>query len=506
MKSAFLRFFFLSVVIASLLSCRQPSEKPNILFIMADDHTAQAWGLYGSVLDSLVKNNHIRRLAEEGALLQNVFCTNSICVPSRATILTGQYSHRNGVYTLSEALSGEQDHVAKILQAGGYETAIIGKWHLKEKPAGFDHYHVLPGQGRYHNPILKNAENWEEGHEYKGFSADVIGDLAVDWLAARTSEKPFFLMCHFKATHEPFDYPERYKDLYNDIKVPEPGNLLDFGQQTSGRTFSGQVLEILQERYETNANDRYPGPPFSAADLDSVAARRKVYQKFAKDFMRSGAAINDNIGKLLDWLDRAGEAENTIVIYTSDQGYFVGEHGFMDKRMMYEESLRMPFVIRYPGEIQPGSQLSDMILNTDFAPLFLDYAGLEKPDYMQGSSFRENLKGKTPKSWRTQMYYRYWLHQRQRPAHFGIRNQQYKLIFYYGQPLDLPGTHPEITPPAWEFYDLEQDPHENTNQYSNPEYLDIIARMKEQLLAEKERVGDKDEEHPIVREIIEEHW
>ncbi|MCB0835312.1 MAG: sulfatase [Bacteroidetes bacterium] len=503
-----LRVLFLSFVFfgGGWFGCKTPQSPPNILFILGDDHTSQAWGLYGSVLDSLVQNHHIRRLAEEGTLLNNVFCTNSICVPSRATILTGQYSHLNGVYTLSEGLDPEKDHVAKILQQGGYETAIIGKWHLKEKPSGFDYYNVLPGQGRYHNPILKTAENWEEGKEYKGFSADVIGDLAVEWLENRKNDQPFFLMCHFKATHEPFDYPERYKELYSDVLVPEPENLLDFGTQTSGRVFSGQVLEILQNRYEMNQGNRYPGPSFSVEGLDSIEARRKVYQKFVKDFMRSGAAINDNIGKLLDWLDRVGETENTVVIYTSDQGYFIGEHGFMDKRMMYEESLRMPFVIRFPEEIKAGKKLDDMILNTDFAPLFLDYAELSQPGYMQGRSFRKNLQGKSSEDWRTQMYYRYWLHQKQRPAHFGLRNDRYKLIFYYGQPLDLPGTHSETTDPSWEFYDLSDDPHENINQYRNPKYSNIISQMKKDLLEEKERVGDKDENFPIVNQIIKQNW
>lgn len=494
------------------LSCssepqEKPNHSPNILFIMSDDHTSQAWGVYGGILDSLIDNPHIKRLAAEGAQLQNVFCTNSICTPSRATILTGQYSHLNGVYTLSEAMDPEKDHVGKHLRKGGYETAIIGKWHLKKRPAGFDYYNVLPGQGRYNDPLLKDSANWEEGGKvYPGFSSDVIGDLSVQWLQKRDAETPFFLMTHFKATHEPFDFPARYDSMYAGIEMPAPPSLEEFGPEASGRTFSGQVLEILRERYVSDTQGRYPDPhgeAFTLNGLDEKGKRKKTYQKFIKDFLRSGKAIDDNIGKLLTYLDEAGLAENTVVIYTADQGYFLGEHGFFDKRMMYEEALRMPFVIRYPKEIASGLRVEDMVLNTDFAPLFLDYAKLPVPDYMQGQSFRNNLRGETPPTWRAHMYYRYWLHQEQRPAHFGIRTDRYKLMLFYGQPLGLPGTHPEATEPAWEFFDLQKDPHENHNAYRDPVYAETIAELKEKMMDEKQQVGDRDEEHPEVLEILE---
>ena len=312
-------------------------------------------------------------------------------------------------------------------------------------------------------------------------------------------------MTHFKATHEPFDFPPRYDSMYARVEMPEPASLSEFGQELSGRTFSGQVLEILKDRYKGNTSGRYPKPYGDAFDLeglDSVEIRRKVYQKFVKDFLRSGKAIDDNIGKILKWLDEKGLADNTVVIYTADQGYFLGEHGFFDKRMMYEEALRMPFVIRYPREIPQGGELEDMVLNVDFAPLFLDYAGVELPSSMQGGSFRENLKGNTPDSWRTRMYYRYWLHQRQRPAHLGIRTERYKLIYYYGLPLGLPGTHPETTEPAWEFFDLQNDPHEDHNVYAEPQHAEIIAKLKRELVQEKERVGDRDTDHPDVLSLL----
>lgn len=508
------------IVLAALWACQQEStsdERPNILFIMSDDHTSQAWGIYGGILADYVQNEHIRRLADEGAVLENVFCTNSICTPSRAAILSGKYSHLNGVYTLSEAYEPDSANIAKLMQANGYQTAIVGKWHLKKEPTGFDYYMVLPGQGRYYNPILKTKENWEDygkgGKVYEGFSADVIADKTIEWLRQRDDNKPFMMMCHFKATHEPFGYPERLANLYQDQEIPEPETLYDFGPETNGRGFEGQQLWILGERYVNDSQDptnkRYPGPAFSLAGLDSIAARKKTYQKFVKDFMRSGAAIDENIGKLLAYLDEAGLSKNTIVIYTADQGYFLGEHGFFDKRMIYEEALRMPFVIRYPREIPAGSRIDAMVLNIDFPALFADYAGIKNLGIMksmQGKSFRKILAGESINTWRDNMYYRYWLHQTNRPAHFGIRTNRYKLAFFYGQPLQMSGAHEQATAPFWEFYDLQKDPGENDNAYEDEVYADLIAEMKEVLLIEKERVGDTESSYPMMESIIANHW
>ncbi|MBJ6368724.1 sulfatase family protein [Snuella sedimenti] len=491
-------------------------KKPNILFILSDDHTSQAWGIYGGPLKEYAQNKNISRLATEGAVLNNAFCTNSICVPSRATILTGQYSHKNGVYTLSDALNPDSLNIAKVLRNNGYQTAIIGKWHLKKEPSGFDYYNVLHDQGRYWDPILRTRENFhkpsEEWDVHKGFSTDVIADLSVDWLKERDTTKPFLLMTHFKATHEPFDYPERFNDLYKDQDLPEPESLYDFSPSTTGRSFVGQKLENLAWRYEQASNDpdkwwcKYPGLPFYTNEMDSIEARKATYQKFVKDFLRSGAAIDDNIGKLLDYLETSGQAENTVVIYTADQGYFLGEHGFFDKRLIYDESLRMPFVIRYPKEIHGGQRIDDIILNIDFPALFADYAGIEKPSSMQGKSFRENLKGNTPKDWRTAAYYRYWQHYPIRPGHFGVRNDKYKLAFFYGQSLDMTGSSKETSPPAWEFYDLTKDPKENHNAYNDPEYQGIIKTMKETLKQEREALGDTDENYPLMQDIFKEHW
>lgn len=507
-------FLFLLLGFSCQRHSSEENDRPNILFIMSDDHTSQAWGIYGGILADHVKNDNIKRLAAEGMTLDNVFCTNSICTPSRASIMTGQYSHQNGVYTLSEALEPDSINIAKSLQQTGYQTAIIGKWHLKKQPSGFDHFNVLPGQGRYHDPILKTSENWEDGGTvYEGFSADVIGDLSIEWLKQRPKEEPFFLMTHFKATHEPFDYPARHQPLLEDVELPEPPSLYDFGPSYSGRSFDGQQLWRLGNRWvedtkrvQEGKKARYPGIPFSLEGLDSLAARKKIYQKFVKDFIRSGAAIDDNIGKILDYLKAEGLDENTVIIYTADQGYFLGEHGFFDKRMIYEQALRMPFVIRYPAEISAGSHNADMILNLDFPSLFADYAGAVLPSSFQGRSFRENLKGKTPSDWRKQMYYRYWLHQTNRPAHFGIRDDRYKLAFFYGQPLGKPGAHQETTPPAWEFYDLQEDPEEVKNAYADPKYQAKIQEMKAALLQLRAKVGDTDAKDPVMQPILQESW
>ncbi|MEM9143877.1 MAG: sulfatase [Bacteroidota bacterium] len=515
-----MNYCLLVLVLPLALGCNSKKENvselepPNILFILSDDHTSQAWGLYGGILADYVKNDNLERLAQEGAVLNNAFCTNSICTPSRGAILTGQYSHMNQVYTLSEPLPKGHPNIAKTLSKAGYQTAVIGKWHLVEQPEGFDYFNVLPGQGVYWNPVLKEKGNWKDGYDssagktYEGFSTDVITDLTIEHLEKRDTLRPFLMFCNFKATHEPFHYPDRFAPLYEDMEIPEPESLMDFGPETTGRTFGGQILERLAARWEEATKNPetfwtdYPGLPYPLDGLDSVQRRKKIYQKFVKDFMRCGAAINDNIGRLLDYLETSGIADNTIVIYTSDQGYFLGEHGFFDKRLIYEESLRMPFVIRYPKKIKGGQRIDDIILNIDFAALMADYAGVPQPDYMQGRSFRGILEGNPPEDWRDKMYYRYWLHHPYRPAHFGIRDDRYKLALFYGQDLGKRGTSKETTPPQWEFYDLEEDPNELHNAIADPQYAEVIAKMKKELLEERENYRDLDEEYPVMQEIL----
>ncbi len=515
------RFFILMLFIFLFRGCGSvggSKSPPNILFIMSDDHTAQAWGIYGGILEEYVHTPNIRQLAEEGCVLENCLVSNSICTPSRATILTGQYSHVNGVKTLGAGFTPEHMHIAKLMSAGGYQTSVIGKWHLQTEPTGFDYYCVLPGQGRYWNPVLKTRENWEHylegGQVYEGFSSDVIADMCIEWIANRDPSKPFMAMCHFKATHEPFDYPDRHSDLYKDVDIPIPESFYDRGPETTGRSFRGQSIDNLQKRYlDASANpdqrrdfQHYPDLPFSVDGLDVDEARMKTYQKFVKDFMRSGAAIDDNIGKLMAYLEEAGLAENTVVIYTADQGYFLGEHGWFDKRLIYEESIHMPFVIRYPGEIPAGTRNTDIIENVDFSALFADYAGLNYPESMQGHSFRENLKGNTPLDWREYGYYRYWQHQPDRPGHFGIRGKRYKLAFFYGNGFKNENSEGDYTGGYWDFFDLQEDPHELYNAYHEPRYQDIIAGLKLEIIRQREELGDTDEGNSEILEIIAQHW
>ena len=454
------------------------TKRPNILFIMADDHTSQTWGCYGLRLSKHARTKNIDRIAAEGALLKNCFCTNSICAPSRGSILTGQYSHLNGIKTLKEALDPKTDNVAKRLQTAGYQTAIVGKWHLKKQPAGFDYYNVLRGQGSYHNPTLfKSGADWlKGGRKHNGHSTDVITAQALKWLGSRKAgDKPFCLMCHFKAVHEPFYSHDRYRKLYANEEIPLPKDLMA-PKSPKGTVIDGWPLETLKQRF-LKSPGKYAPPKLDVSGMDPLAARKATYQKFIKDYLRTVAGIDENIGKLLKLLDESGLADNTVVIYTSDQGYFLGEHNLFDKRLMLEESLRMPFVIRYPGEIKGGTVVDDIVLNIDFAELMLDYASADIPPTMQGRSFRANLKGKTPADWRKAMYYHYWSHQRPRPSHYGIRTDRYKLIFYYGLMRDG-----QKDPKAcWEFYDLHKDPNELTNQYGDPEYKTVISRLEKQL-------------------------
>ncbi len=479
------------VTIGSLLNipigCTGKNTKqPNILFIMSDDHASQAFGSYGSRLAPYAPTENIDRIAKEGALLRNCFCTNSICVPSRASILTGQYSHINGARTLDGKLHPDTDNVAKNLKAVGYKTAIVGKWHLKEQPAGFDYYNVLRNQGRYQNPILfESGMDWEkEGQVHQGHSTDVITDEALSWLNNRNdNENPFCLMLHYKAVHEPFYSHDRYRSLFEDQNLPEPEDLF-WPESPKGKVFDGWPLEILGGRFQNNSK-RYSPPVIEADNTNTEEFRRLTYQKFIKDYLRAVAGIDYNVGRMLNYLDETGQTENTVVIYTSDQGYFLGEHNFFDKRFMLEESLRMPFVVRYPREIKPGTEIDDIILNIDFAELFLDYANVKIPENMQGLSFRQNLRNNTQKDWRNSMYYRYWSNSPTRPAHYGIRTHKYKLIYYYG--LVEYGKKPEE---CWELYDLQNDPNEHINVYNLDGNKDTITMLKDEL--EQLRIEYKD--------------
>ena len=453
---------------------------PNILYIMADDHASHAISAYGSRINH---TPHIDRIANEGVRFTNCFCTNSICTPSRAAILTGQYSHKNGVYTLDEPLDGKRDNVAKELQKAGYETAMIGKWHLVNEPAGFDYWRILPGQGVYYDPVFIDSNG---PRKYEGYCTDLIGDFSLQWLQQRDKNKPFFMMSHHKAPHRPWQPSPKYARLFEGETIPEPSNLFDH-YEGKPRSVAAVQMKIGENNTKTDLKVDRP------KDLSGDPLRRWAYQYFIKDYLRCVQSIDDNVGRMLDYLDSENLARDTVVIYTSDQGFFLGDHGFFDKRLMYEESLRMPFLIRYPQEIRRRAINDDIVLNIDFAPTFLDFAGSRAPAEMQGRSFRPNLTGHTPKDWRTAMYYRYWMHNdpdHHVPAHYGIRTKEYKLIYYYGKPLGMHGAFPPETPPEWEFYDLRDDPREMKNRYSDPSYQTVIARLKAELSRLQAEVGD----------------
>jgi arylsulfatase A-like enzyme len=456
------------------------SKQPNILYIMADDHAAHAISAYGSRIN---RTPNIDRIAAGGMRLNNCFCTNSICTPSRAAILTGQYSHRNGVYTLDDRLDPARDNVAKELQKAGYQTAMVGKWHLGNDPSGFDYWNILPGQGVYHNPVFIEQG---ERKRHQGYCTDLIGDFSLDWLKQRDARRPFFLMCHHKAPHRPWEPSAKYAALFAGQTIPEPDNLLDHYQ---GRARSVAAVKMRVGEDTTRTDLKVDRP----AGLEGDALRHWAYQYYIKDYLRCVQSLDDNVGRLLDYLETEGLARETLVIYTSDQGFFLGDHGWFDKRLMMEESLRMPFLVRYPGAVRAGTVSDEMVLNIDFAPLFLDYAGARKPAEMQGRSFRPILEGGAPKGWRRSMYYRYWMHNdgsHHVPAHYGVRTKRYKLIYYYGKPLEMRGASGPDTAPEWELYDMEKDPREMRNLYGDPGHRKVVEELKRELERVQREAGD----------------
>lgn len=460
------------------------SKQPNIIFIMSDDHAAHAMSCYGSKIN---ETPNLDRIAEEGMRLDNCFCTNSICAPSRASILTGLYNHKNGVKTLGDKFDSRQTTIQKMLKENGYQTALIGKWHLghgdNHDPADFDYWSIFPGQGDYHNPAM-----FEMGVEkiVSGYATEIVTDLSIDWIKNREKEKPFMLMCHHKAPHRPWEPDEKYLSLYEDVLIPEPES---FHDDYEGKAEAAKEATMRIDR-DLTLRDVKVDPPkgLSQAELKSW-----YFQRYIKDYLRCVASIDDNVGRILDYLEEEGLTENTIIVYTSDQGFFLGDHGWYDKRFMYEESLRMPFVIRYPRAIKKGSVSKDFALNVDFAETFLDYAGIEIPDFMQGRSLRPILEGETPEDWQTSMYYRYWEHlsiEHRVGAHYGIRTHKYKLIYYYGEALGSADAINESRTPEWELFDLEKDPYEMNNVYHDPDYLDIVEELKQELAQLKQKVGD----------------
>ena len=472
------------------------ADRPNIVFIMSDDHAAHAIGAYGSRVN---QTPNIDRLAREGLVMRNVFATNSICTPSRAAILTGQYSHLNGVPVFNRFDSARMT-VARLLQQGGYYTGMIGKWHLGSDPVGFDRWEILPGQGAYMNPVLYTASGEKT---YTGrYVTDVTTDLAIDFMKSRPKGKPFFLMVHNKAPHRPWEPDATHRAQFADRWIPEPETFWD-----TYATRTDALRENLQRvATDLTRRDLKLEPPaeltgtelaswLSVKPMEVTIVRdgkpvlltgdalvRWKYQRYMKDYLATIQSVDDNVGRLLSFLDAGGLTKNTIVIYTSDQGFFLGDHGLYDKRFMYEESLRMPFLIRWPGVIKAGTRSDAIGLNVDFAPTFLEAAGLPVPADVQGRSLVPVLRGRTPADWRSSMYYRYYHdpgHHNTR-AHYGVRTRTHKLIYYWKKD-------------QWELFDLAADPFELHNLYGEPGHEQLTAGLKAELLRLKQALRDDDQ-------------
>jgi arylsulfatase A-like enzyme len=483
------------LVWAAGLARAEGAARPNILYIMSDDHAAHAISAYGSRVN---QTPNLDRLAASGMRFTRCFCVNSICSPSRATILTGKYSHLNGVPTFNR-FDGAQPTVAKYLQQAGYYTGMVGKWHLGSDPTGFDHWEILPGQGVYFDPTFINPAG---RHQIKGYVTDAITDLSIDFLKNRPKDKPFFLMCHHKAPHRPWQPAEKYRAVFAVKHIPEPKTLRD-----DYATRTDAIRECTQKVfYDLTRGDLKLTPPAElrgrARDqwldvkptevelevngqkqvLTGEALKDWKYQRYMQDYLACVQSVDDNVGRLLDWLEQNGLSSNTVVIYTSDQGFFLGDHGLYDKRFMYEASVTMPFIVRWPGVTQSGSVQELMAINPDFAPTFMDMAGLPAPADMQGVSLVPLLKGEKPPGWRASYYYRYYHDpgDHNTRAHYGVRTMTHKLIYFWKKD-------------QWEMYDLRSDPDELHNLYNDPSQQQVVAQLKAELYRLKKEVKDDDQ-------------
>ncbi len=474
----------LAVAMLSSLAFGMNKPRPNIVWIFSDDHSYQTIGAYGGRLQALNPTPNIDRLAAEGMCFERSYVGNSICAPSRATLLTGKHSHLNGKYTNRGSFDHGQPQFQKVLQKHGYQTVMVGKIHIAGKMQGFDYWEVLPGQGKYNNPSFVT----EQGNtNYQGYVTDIITDKALDWLQNKRDEaKPFMLMIHHKAPHRNWTPAQRHMDKYADVHIPEPANLFD-DYRTRTTAAHEQAMEI--DRHMRMENDLKVGS--QAKFQEGQYARRNrdfdkrqptgkdlvkwKYQTYMKDFLRCVWAVDENIGRVLQALEEQGLADNTVVMYSSDQGFYMGEHGWFDKRFMYEESFRTPLIVRWPGVTKARSRNTDLVQNIDWAETFLDIAGVPIPGDMQGRSLVPLLKGNTPADWRSSLYYHYYeypgAHSVRR--HEGVMDKQFKLIRFYGQDV--------LNGEEWEFYDLKSDPAEMSNLYGQSGQASEIQRLKREL-------------------------
>ncbi|QZE14053.1 sulfatase [Halosquirtibacter laminarini] len=517
--------------------CKKKKQRPNILFIMSDDHTSQAIGAYQSRLAPLNPTPTIDRLAKEGILFKNAFCTNSICTPSRACIMTGQYSQTNGVLDLAGKLPIKRQYLAQEMHQLGYETAVVGKWHLHQAPEAFDYYNVFYNQGSYFDPVLYEKNNYKKtqikknrhkvdsirGHQYNGHSSDIVTNISLEWLEnKRDPNKPFFLMHHFKAPHDMFEFNPKYNNYLENTVIPEPASM--YYQANHGsiatRGINDSLIDIIGSSVGRRNIVRNMGQHMDIdKSLSDIEYKHEAYQEYLKRYLRCVKGVDDNVKRIFDYLEKHDLMEKTIIIYTGDQGFNLGEHDYIDKRWIYEESMRMPFLVRYPKMIKPNTKTQAIINNTDFAPTIIELAGGSVPSKMQGHSFKYILEtGEEPEGWQQETYYRYWMHMAHNhcnPAHFGIRTKRYKLILFYGQNYKSQkrGSRSKKeslaqmnTPVAWEFYDLKEDPCEMDNRYKNPAYSDIIIELKQRLVKLRTDLNEKDKRYPLIEKSIKDHW
>ncbi|MBK1827189.1 sulfatase family protein [Haloferula rosea] len=493
-----------------LLAGNLSADRPNILFLFSDDHALKSISAYGGPLAKIAPTPHIDRLAKEGAIFENSFCANSICGPSRACIQTGKHSHKNGFLRngLKGGFDSSQWTISKALQKSGYATAVVGKWHLQSDPVGFDYWEILPGQGAYYNPDFIQMDGTTK--RFPGYATDVTTDKAIAWLDKRDKDKPFFLMCQHKAPHRTFAPALRHLDAFSGVKIPEPDSLFDDYENRSKTLPQNQMeidrhmdwaydlkvrrdermgVELKPDRYGTPEYrrmtpaqkkewDAHFGPlnrsfieEFKAGKMGDRDVVRWKYQRYMKNYLATVKAVDESVGRMLEYLEENDLVDNTIVIYSSDQGFYLGEHGWYDKRWMFEESFKMPFLIRWPGKVAPGSRPKELIQNIDYAPTFMEMAGLEAPAEVQGESIVPVLEGRASK-WRESVYYAYYEKgEHNVPQHFGVRTMTHKLFY-------LPGTD------EWQMFDLEKDPGEMTSVHDHPEY----AEIRRSLTAEYERL------------------
>ncbi|TWT53416.1 Arylsulfatase [Rubripirellula amarantea] len=502
----------------------QGNQRPNILFIMSDDHTAQSIGAYATLLKDLNPTPTIDKLAAEGMRFDNAFCTNGICTPSRACIITGQYNHINGVFDLGGHIKPENQTLPILMREAGYQTAIVGKWHLEQEP-NFDYYKVVPGQGKYFNTEFRvqGEKPWPKNLvKYPGrHSSDVITDSTLEWFKQkRDPNKPFFVCHQFKAPHDYFENHPRYDSYLADVEIPEPKSLWELPDTYGSIATRGYQDELtrhigtsigrrnLRRSYAEDLPKQFPNEfkwDFNDPNLSDDKIKHLAYQAYLKKYLRCVKGVDDNLARLIEYLRSEDLLDNTLIMYTGDQGFWLGEKDYQDKRWAYDPSQRMPLIVRYPKAIAANSSSDAIVENVDFPALMLDYAGVEIPESMQGRSFRGICEtGVEPADWKKSAYYRYWMHMahHDNPGEMAIRTKTHKLIYFYG--CDYEGENQ--TPPAWELYDLVKDPEELNNVYDEPDYAQVRDELKLQLAQRRQEIGDDGSHYPKCESVVQEFW